>query len=169
MQASLFASVESLRAAGFVGFETIRELRRTRLEGVPEEQGVYIILRTARTPPRFLPVSTGGKHKGREATEIVTVLERCWVPDSPVLYIGKGGGEGLDANLWTRMNAYFRFGAGRASGHRGGRYIWQLADADELVACWKQTPHDQPRHVERSLLAEFVNCYGCRPFANGQA
>jgi len=50
--------------------------------------------------------------------------------------------------------------------HWGGRYIWQLADADELVTCWKTTPKSDPTREELKLLQAFTARYGKRPFAN---
>ena len=60
-----------------------------------------------------------------------------------------------------------RFGSGKNVGHYGGRYIWQLADSDDLVVCWKCV--EDSRRVEAAMIAEFKkNHNGKRPFANLQ-
>jgi hypothetical protein len=59
-----------------------------------------------------------------------------------------------------------RFGQGANIGHWGGRYLWQISDSDDLLVAWKKTPNDDPRIVETSMLAEYINEYGKLPFAN---
>jgi len=60
-----------------------------------------------------------------------------------------------------------QFGQGKAVGHYGGRYIWQLQDAKDLVVCWKVTLDDEPRVVEKQMIEEFKAAHGGkRPFAN---
>jgi hypothetical protein len=81
-----------------------------------------------------------------------------------VLNIGKAGPG--KATLRSRLKQYIRFGQGEAVGHRGGRYIWQLAHSDDLLVCWKVTPDDVPRTVEKMLIEEFETVYGRPPFAN---
>lgn len=56
----------------------------------------------------------------------------------------------------------------RPIGHWGGRYIWQLADADELLVAWHPISWDEAaREYERRLLAHFGDLdEGRRPFAN---
>lgn len=49
------------------------------------------------------------------------------------VYLGKGD------KLRTRLRTYARFGAGDPkAAHWGGRYIWQLADAAELLVAWRE-------------------------------
>ncbi len=42
--------------------------------------------------------------------------------------------------------------------------IWQLADSSKLLVAWRLV--DQPRVVERSMIAEFTALRGKQPFAN---
>ncbi|MBA4055428.1 MAG: hypothetical protein C0490_12000, partial [Marivirga sp.] len=64
-------------------------------------------------------------------------------------YIGKAGGANSSATL-----------------HYGGRYVWQLEKPRELVVCWKPTPNEDPRTLEKQLISEFVTQFAKRPFAN---
>jgi hypothetical protein len=121
---------------------------------------VYIILRPARQKVVFLAESPAGRFKG--PTTEVALLEAKWIAGSRVVYIGKAD----VAN--RRLKQFARFGAGEPVGHWGGRYIWQLADADQLLVAWHPTTWDEPaRDYERRLLAHFAKLHrGARPFAN---
>jgi predicted DNA-binding transcriptional regulator AlpA len=48
----------------------------------------------------------------------------------------------------------------------GGRYLWQIKDARDLVLCWKATPDSDPGKVEHELIRSFISRYGALPFAN---
>jgi hypothetical protein len=102
-QRESFATVDALHSRGFVGFRTIAELRQNKLTEVPEVNGVYLILRATAGDPRFLTTSTGGRFKGRDPTVDVAVLTRCWITDTPVLYIGKAGGDDTNSTLRSRL------------------------------------------------------------------
>ena len=97
------------------------------------------------------------------------------VPQSPgvylvirhreILYIGKAGGPGRLATLRTRLHAYMRYGQGHhASGHRGGRDIWDQPNAVNFTVAWKATPY--ARDEEKRLLSEFEAEHGKLPLAN---
>ena len=162
------STVAQIKSQGFIGFRTVKELRAARLAGVPTNRGVYLIIRDNQLAPTFLPASTGGHFKKKDPSVDMATLRSRWVATSPVLYIGKGGGEGINQNLFSRLSLYMQFGAGNACGHWGGRYIWQLADADSLEVCWMETPNQEPRMVEKSMIEIFVARHGKRPFANIQ-
>lgn len=165
----MFESIESIRNAGFLGFTTIDELQRDQLGQVPEEAGVYLVLRTEATPPVFLEVSPAGHFKDKDPTVPVSKLRENWVCGTPVLYIGKAGDPTGEATLRSRLDQYLKFGAGRPVGHRGGKYIWQVRGSGSFVVCWKQTLNQVPREVERQLIEKFKAEYkGMRPFANLQ-
>lgn len=151
---------EQLKGAGFDGFISVRELKEDFKNGrVPKEEGVYQILRLSSTPPTFLQKGTGGYFKGKEPNVSIDELRSNWVVDEPVVYIGKA------SELYKRIRQYMQFGSGKAVGHFGGRYIWQLADSDELIICWKRA--SESRSLEAAMIAEFKNNHnGKRPFAN---
>ena len=163
-----YESFDELHRAGFIGFQSIAELRATCLGDVPWERGVYVVFRESEEPPRFLATSRGGHFKGKDPTVSTELLSGKWVAGARVVYVGKAGAEGKVATLRSRLRAYLDFGSGMPVGHWGGRYIWQLLNADALVICWKPTPDEDPRTLEKSLIAEFAKRYGKLPFANCQ-
>jgi len=151
-----FSTTASLRVAGFGGFV---RLLSSDLTGLPAAPGIYAVIRESPDPAEFLEESPGGRFKSRNPTVAISTLEGKWIGGCCVIYIGKA------KNLRARLAQYRDFGLGKPAGHWGGRYVWQLADADALIVCWKRTPGD-PRDEERRLLAEFRATYGRLPFAN---
>jgi hypothetical protein len=111
--------IDSARAEGFVGFESIVQLRKTALADVPEKPGVYLILRTPAASPQFIATSTGGHFKGKDPTVDFDTLKNKWVPSSAVVYVGKAGGEGSKATLAVAPKAVpsvWKWGASRSLG-----------------------------------------------------
>lgn len=156
---------QSLAEFGFTGFKSVGELHKDMTQ-IPNLRGVYAVLRTSPEEPKFLATGSAGFFKGKDPNVGVNVLQANWVSDGAVVYIGKAGDPGSSATLRSRLRQYLRFGAGASVGHWGGRYIWQLADATELVFCWKPLPDEGPSEVESELIASFRSRYGVRPFAN---
>lgn len=161
----LFQSVESLKRDGFAGGVTIRHLQDSRCRDLPAKQGVYVIVRDKQTPPTFLLTSVGGFFKGKNPTVAVDELQSKWVTGTPVVYIGKAGGDVSRATLKSRLWQYMQFGQGKDIGHWGGRYIWQLDDNKDLNVWWKTTDRDAET-VECELLNEFIKDYIRLPYAN---
>ena len=159
-----FKSIDGIRQTGFDGFITIHALQASGCCEVPEKPGVYLVLRPSTTPPGFISESSGGHFKGKNPTVAVGQLESKWVEDTLVLNIGKAGPG--RATLRSRLRQYVQFGQGKAVGHRGGRYIWQLQHARNLLVCWKITIGAHPRTVESELIREFEEVYRRLPFAN---
>lgn len=52
----------------------------------------------------------------------------------------------------------------KAVGHQGGRYLWQLAGAEEFLVAWKAVAN--PTAEENRILSEFFQHFGAYPFAN---
>jgi len=155
---------DALIEAGFTGFVRFRELPTSQ---VPTDPGVYVVIRVAATDPEFLQKSPAGWFKGKDPSVPVATLEAAWVPGSPVVYLGKAnGGATGRRGLRKRLDEYRRHGAGEPVGHWGGRYIWQLADSEELVVGWKPTADTDARALERHMIAEFSSDHAKRPFAN---
>ena len=155
-----FGSIKDIEQQEFSGFVTVSFLRESACHQVPEVPGVYLVIRPQPQPPIFLDHSTGGHFKGREPTVPIQELQQAWVNGSIVIYVGKA------TVLRKRLRSYMRFGYGEPVPHHGGRYIWQLADAANLLVCWAETPDENPRQMEHRLIQEFRARYGKRPFAN---
>lgn len=156
---------ERLRKAGFKGFKTIASLKESCRE-IPTATGVYIVLRKSDIDPEFLEIGSGGyaKEDSKDHTNVsLDTLIDAWVDGSPVMYIGKTEGQ---KGLRGRIRPYMRYGKGKKAAHGGGRYIWQLADADDLIVCWWETA-DNSREVEAEMIRIFKRRFaGKRPFAN---
>lgn len=157
---------QRLVGLGFTGFTTISELV-ANIDVVPQLPGVYVVMRNNANQPEFLTQGTGGFFKEKNPNVSIDELKRNWVDDTSVLYIGKAGSLKGSATLRSRLRQYMQFGQGKAVGHYGGQYIWQLQDAKDLVVCWKVTLDDEPRVVEKQMIEEFKAAHGGkRPFAN---
>ncbi len=160
-----------LTAVGFRGWRTWGDLRSSALAEVPCARGAYIVYRGSPADPVLVHPSPAGWFKGEDPTVSVRRLNDEWVPGAHVLYIGKADfrrrRKPLEA-LHERLEEFMRFGAGEAVGHRGGRVVWQLADAWELLVAWHEiTWHETPRDYEKRLLRRFLELHDeRRPFAN---
>ncbi len=155
-----------LRDEGFEGFHAAAALRRSGCLEVPVERGVYIVVRDTDEAPAFMARSVGGRYRQQDPTEKVEALQARWVPGARLLYVGRAAGPGVRSLLQQRVKRLLRFGQGRAIAHRGGRFVWQLADHASLRIAWRTTPDGEPAAVEAALLADFVRLHGAPPFAN---
>lgn len=136
-----------------VGFEGFRPLVSIEAHGVTSGKGIYAVLRPYPDAPcRFGLTNPLGAYPPED-------LERRWILGAPIVYIGKAGGAG---GLKQRIVPYGR----KSSSHSGGRSVWQLADADDLLICWTETPGMDPRRVEKDYLQDFKRVHGAQPFAN---
>ena len=154
---------EALMEVGFQGWVTVNELRSS-CACVPANKGVYMVLRyLSDEMPEFLEKGSGGLHKGTDMNYKVSDLESHWVNDTSIMYIGK-----TDNSLRKRISTYIKHGMGQDAAHRGGRSVWQLPDAADLVFIWfpiKETA--DARTLEIMFLNEFRESHNGRlPFAN---
>ena len=157
-----------LKEYGFDGFVTISYLKVSGCNVIPREKGVYVVAKEDSEPVDFLKTSVGGHFKDQDPTVEISELQAKWVDDAYVVYIGKAGGIESRATLFSRIDQFIKFGKGKKIGHWGGRYVWQLKDADKLVLAWKSLSDKNPKTEETNLIEEFRNQYGKRPFANLQ-
>ena len=148
---------EDLTKLGFEGFIPLGDIGAGPARP-PRTSGAYAVVRLGTEPVSFLRRSTGGAFKGRDPSVARESLEAKWIDGCEVVYIGRA------TSLLSRLKLYARFGGGAPVAHWGGRYIWQLTDAEELKVCWKQD--DDPISCEAAMIDEFVSRNGELPFAN---
>lgn len=151
--------ISKYKSEGFSGFVKVSDLR-LKTSMIPNGKGVYIVLREIEDEPEFLECGTGGYFKGKDPNVDISILKDNIVLGSGTMYIGQ------TTNLRNRIRLLLRFGAGENVGHWGGRYLWQLADSENLLIAWKETPSEAPRAVESNMLADYVSDHGKLPFAN---
>lgn len=157
---------EQLRECGFEGFKTVRELMNS-CRDIPKLMGVYVVLRERNNLPVILGKRPFDCQEDKYPSYSKAELDHEWVEGTHIVYIGKAGGSGQKTELHKRLSTYIRFGQGKKAAHGGGRSIWQLADAHELVICWLVLSDEEPCDVESNMIAEFRKQHdGKRPFAN---
>ncbi len=158
-----FTNVDELKKNGFEGFVTIESHHK---DMVPNEKGIYLVLDISGNKPVFMDINIGGHFKEKNPTVDLEILEKKWVDNTIVAYIGQAGGGTSSATLKSRIRQLVAFGSGKPIGHWGGRYLWQIKGSTDLVLCWKVTPDRDSRLVENELIRSFVTQYGVLPFAN---
>lgn len=126
------SEITKYKEEGFTGFVRVADLRLAS-GMLPPTEGVYVVLRATNDKPVFLEEGTGGHFKDKNPNVAIAELERKFVKGSETMYIGKA------TNLRKRLSQLLRFGTGAKVGHWGGRYLWQLADSDDLLIAWKET------------------------------
>jgi hypothetical protein len=158
-------SVVGLEQQGLTGFLTVRDLRESKLEAVPQGPGIYVVLRSLDGKPAFLDRSKGGWFKGNDPTVARAILDEKWVIGADVVYVGKAtAGSSGRGGLRKRLGQLVEYGSGKPTGHQGGRYLWQVPGSDEFVVAWRVV--EDPTTEENRILSAFSAAYGAYPFAN---
>lgn len=155
----------------FTNSRTIKELKSENFDWntISNAKGIYIVVYNNIDNPSYLSKGLGGFFKKMNPNVPVETLKHNWVNFKPgddnIVYIGKAGGGNTRSILKKRIKAYINFGTGKSSPHWGGRYIWQLANSDNLKICWKES--GDPINDEKNMLLEFKAKHDNRlPFAN---
>jgi hypothetical protein len=159
-----FDSVEGLRAMGFEGFASVRDVRRDDCRSLPRENGVYVLVRAREGEPRFNARGTAAFWRGQNPNLKVEDLATRWVPGAILVYVGRAAGTGVRGKLQQRVKRLLRFGEGKNVAHWGGRYVWQLTDAYDLQVAWKVCKDAVRQEV--ALLGAFEARHDAPPFAN---
>jgi len=154
-------SRNGLQTARFTGFSRVGSWKDW-IGTVPSDPGVYVVVCHQGQRPAFLASSAGGHFKQRDPTATKERLEREWIHEAEVLYVGK-------ANLLRRrIDQLMRFSEGKPVGHWGGRFLWQVKGHEEFEVAWLTTLGAKPVEVEAGLLDDFRAEFGQMPFANIQ-
>ena len=157
-----------LEAAGYEGFVPFEAVR----QGVTRQPGIYVVLRGATEPPAFLSTNPAGKRK--DFTASAERLEQKWIADAEVVYIGLATHGTSRNGIHRRLNQFRRTGEGASDNHGGGVWIFQLAEAADLVVCWRAAEDESDEYVkalEHHLIEDFKSREEHRgwPFANRKA
>lgn len=137
---------------GFKGFISLLGLDKTLL---PTRRGVYAVFRESTQRPTFLDTNVITRRKAYAVPE----LKDKWIDGQALVYIGMA--EPKDG-LYGRLGDFSK----QSSSHTGGRALWQLGDANELIVAWAETPDQVAEVVEKSYLRAFKVAFGQYPFAN---
>lgn len=151
--------ITKYKSEGFDGFIPVRILRESKYI-IPDVNGVYVVLRISDKVPVFLEKGSAKVLEDKDPNVPIEVLAAKYVSGSQTVYIGKA------TNLRNRLGQLLRFGVGLCINHWGGRYLWQLADAEDLLVAWKVITSENPREVESRMMNDFKNKHGKLPFAN---
>lgn len=157
--------MDKYKKNGFEGFLTIGELQKNS-NIIPKSIGIYYILNLKKGSPKFLKIGTGGFFKDKNPNVNIAELEKNWVENSEIVYIGKAGSFDGNATLNSRLRQYLNFGLEKKVGHWGGRYIWQIENSQDLIVCWKIADKIEPREMEKEHIKNYKIENGKRPFAN---
>ena len=156
--------VEALKLDGITEVSMLKQ----SCSGLPKSAGVYVVLGNYPEMPEFLEKGTGPEFHNKKGTRqpmnySVSDLERKWVDNTWIVYIGK-----TDNTLYKRISDYIKFGKGQDVAHRGGRAIWQLPDSEKLLIGWKIIePPITAEQIEKEWLRVFKNNHNDKlPFAN---
>lgn len=154
----------TLQNDGFIGFQSFEQLE---IKQIPQVPGIYAVLKPEGFERLFLATSVGGHFKKQDPSVLQPALEKEWIEDADVLYIGKAGpGSTGNRGLRKRIQEFADFGRGKPVGHWGGRLLWQLAGSPSLIIAWKELAADEVNSAEAAYQAEFTSLYGRLPFAN---
>jgi hypothetical protein len=140
------------QGVGFTGFVRLLGLDRDLL---PTHRGVYSVFRESPSRPTFIDSNVITRRKAYD----VDRLSNKWIDGQTVVYIGMA--EPQDG-LYGRLGDFSQ----QSSSHTGGRALWQLADAADLIVGWAETPDHVAEDMEKAYLRSFKDIYGQYPFAN---
>jgi len=110
--------------------------------------------------PLFKKNNPAGHFRGNDPTVSVSVLEKKWIPEATVLYIGRA------VNLPNRVKLRARFAKGEPVRAWGGRYLWQLDDSIQKRITVRCKVVEDYKTAERLEISKFKSKYGKLPFAN---
>ena len=148
---------------GFYGFLSIQYLHTHGFSSISNKNGVYMVCIPQVFSKKILGSTTAIEaYKEQSLLYTVEELERKWVEESDILYIGKAGSK--SNHLQQRIRQFVRYAYSEGNNHRGGRALWQLENCHSLLIGYKEVL--DAREAERSLICEFQTKFGKRPFAN---
>lgn len=82
---------------------------------------------------------------------VVQRLNKFWLPNETILYIGKAG-----KSLRQRVNQYYKTKLGDRSPHAGGHWLKTLNNLNELNIFWTTSEEIDAEELEQELIRKFV-------------
>ena len=161
-----FNSKSDLIDYGFEGFISYSDLNQNEDGYIHEIKGIYLVINPDYKTPEFLNPGVCGKHKKKNPNYSIDILEKDYIYEAQVMYIGKGGSLDDDADLNSRLKSYLACSRNATCSHSGGRSIWQLKNYNELIFCWKYLDNIESGNIENKLIENFEEQFGKIPFAN---
>lgn len=142
----------------------IKNLYFDGLINVPNEKGIYVVLKPEEMILNLLPTTTAiTSYNNRNLLYDLDALNKKYNnSDKTLLYIGKAGGE--KNKLKSRIGQLVRYGYGEVDNHRGGRAIWQIQNNKDLLIGYFLC--NEPNSKEKELLEKYKDMYGVLPLAN---
>ncbi len=138
---------------------SLHELYQSGCATIPKESGVYFVMVPDDMKISFLPSALNPHAPSYE----VAVLQKKYAicAEKKILYIGKASGKN---GLCQRLRQYMKYGWNEGTNHKGGRAIWQILHAEQLLLTYEICKDADKR--EHELLSEFKAKNGCYPLAN---
>src|SRR6266516_4038090 len=112
-----------------------------------------LMRRTFRRCPASMPICGSRSTRLRSSSEALLVGSRDATPPSPSTSSTDGGYQAVPFSISAKPAT---FAAGHRIGAWGGRALWQLKDAQDLVIAWRPVTDGQTaKEIESSLLDAF--------------
>lgn len=138
---------------------SLKDLYDTSCAEIPDQTGVYFVLVPQGMDIRFRSTAVNCHAPFYGENILRDKYRKCG--NKTVLYIGKASGK---KGLRQRLRQYMKYGWNEAVNHKGGRAIWQIEHAENLVLSYEVCAEADER--EHSLLKEFRKKYNTLPLAN---
>lgn len=138
---------------------TLKTLYETSCRDIPCVSGVYFIWL-----PDGMEVQFTDKILNHQAPPYpIEVLcdKYSKSKDKRLLYIGKASGR---KGLSRRIRQYVKYGWNEATNHKGGRAVWQIVHAEQLVLTYETC--EDADSAEHELLCRFREQNHVLPLAN---
>ena len=137
----------------------LHELHNSNCSVIPDKPGIYFVLAPKDMEIRFLPTAKNMHASFYDVNVLQEKYAQC--TDKQTLYIGKASGQ---KGLKQRLRQYMRYGWNEAVNHKGGRAIWQIEGAENLLLSYEICQDADAK--EHALLADYKRNNGCYPLAN---
>ncbi len=138
---------------------TLKELYESDCKEVPKDNGIYRVLVPDGMKIVFRSIAINVHAPLYPAEVLQEKFSKC--KNKTVLYIGKASGR---KGLRQRLKQYMKYGWNEAVNHKGGRAIWQIEGADQLLLQFECC--EDADEVEHRLLREYQQENGSYPLAN---